>query len=148
MCENNSDCIKTVGEMPQLKTNNERIMWSNKMNDFRQNVRADLRPFTQYHNDGPVIACSSGNAYIKITLDKNVELKYNDVENIYNVIDAKAQKLGIKDIPVIFVTGSPFQYCEFKYDINDAPEIIILDVNLNPIHWSSVGNNSNTLVIG
>lgn len=141
LSEKSSNCIKTMGEMPQLKTNNERIMWSNKMTDVRQNVRADLRPFTQYYNEGPVIACSSNNAYITTKFDKNIELKDDDIENIYEVMNTNAQKLGIKNIPVIFVTGSPFQYCEpFKYDINDAPEIIVQDVSefaakdiLNPI---------------
>ena len=99
--------IDIRGTMPELVLEEDKKIWLDQINrvGMATSSAVELKPYmeqnggpiimTGYNSDGSLLVSFNANA--KGTFDEN---KY--INNIYEILNNKSTKLGVKDIPVVF----------------------------------------------
>jgi hypothetical protein len=100
--KNNSNFIAAYGKIPSFGSLEERKQWLNKLDEVYTGTNAEMSKY-MYPN-GPVTRYGySINGVLEVAVNETIEKSLMD--EIYKISDSKASKMGIKEIPLVFVHG-------------------------------------------
>ena len=104
LLKDDSNVIKTMGKVPGLTENKEKLDWLNLIDAHIENSADELKPYMT-ESDGPIVGYGTNyGGYLFIEFDQDLKGKIDDttIDNIYNSITKKA---GIPEIPIVFRYG-------------------------------------------
>ena len=122
--------IDIRGKIPKFENDTERNEWFKKLDELGDSLREkqSLKEFK--YPEGPVISYGySVYGYFFVDFKKGFEYNETITEEIYEIIDEEAKKLGIEDIPVVFRI-SDIPELESKTDILSGNEKEKNEVNM------------------
>jgi hypothetical protein len=112
--------IATHGKLPELETKEQKQNWSYNIVELGDNLKTELSSRYMYPN-GKVITCGSNSyGYFVILLYENLTETDPLIDEIYTMIDEKANNMGIQEIPVEF--GHGIYYYDIDYNYLREPE--------------------------
>ena len=127
-------CEETVidirGKILKFENDTEKNEWFEKLDELEDSLREEQSLKEFKYPEGPVISYGY-NIYGYFFVDFKKGFEYNETvtEEIYEIIDEEAKKLGIEDIPVVFRI-SDIPELESKTDILSANEKEKNEVNM------------------
>jgi len=100
------DFIAAYGSIPTFVSLDERKKWDNRLANIIEEVNGnfDMEMSKYFYPNGPVTGYGE-------TIDEVIEVDINNSETvdkpfmdeIYKIFDSKASRMGIKEVPVVFV---------------------------------------------
>lgn len=105
--KDNPDVIKTMGKVPSLTENKEKLEWLNLLDENIASFGDELEPYMK-ESGGPIVAYGINyGGYLFIEFDKNSKDEIDELtmNKIYNTINTKSGKAGISEVPVVFRYG-------------------------------------------
>ncbi|WP_162197371.1 chymotrypsin family serine protease, partial [Methanosarcina mazei] len=107
MSENES-ALRTYGKVPEITTGTEVYKWFNTLDCIRVNLNENKEMKPYFYPAGPLVAYGThADGYFWIIVDERYDIKNEDFDAIVDLINKQAIKLNIKDVPIIFSTGTP-----------------------------------------
>lgn len=104
-----SDCktIATYGKLPGLETEEQRQNWSNSIKELGESVNTELEFSHKYiYPYGKVlITAENSRGYFVVVFYRNLTIEKQLIDEIYAIVDDKARKMGIQEVPVEFRSG-------------------------------------------
>lgn len=102
--KNDPNFIAAYGNIPTFANSEERKQWIDLLGKVMDQINANFeQEMSKYfYPNGPFTSCG-------ITIDGVIEVGVNNtaekslMEEIYNVLDSKANRIGVKEVPVVFV---------------------------------------------
>ncbi|MEA1906062.1 MAG: NosD domain-containing protein, partial [Euryarchaeota archaeon] len=101
-----SDVIATYGKLPEIETEEQCWRWFHK--DTPAIIHGSRDRMDPYFTDGILVSCGSYiDGYIEVTIYENLTIKKQlmIMDEIYEIIDYEAKKIGIHEVPVVFFEG-------------------------------------------
>ncbi|WP_406662212.1 cohesin domain-containing protein [Methanolobus sp. ZRKC3] len=94
--------IGTAGQIPEIENEKESWQWF-----FQDSYRISLDTEDElepYILSGIIVSTGvSSNGYFEVRINENADIDRSTIiSDIYEIIDAKAQNIGISDVPVVF----------------------------------------------
>jgi len=97
--------IATYGKLPELDTEGQKQNWSNSLKELGEGLRWELFPKYIYPNGEILTTGENSRGYFVVVFYKNLTVEKPLIEEIYELIDEKAKKMGIQEVPVEFGSG-------------------------------------------
>jgi parallel beta-helix repeat protein len=99
------DAIATYGKLPEIET--EEQCWEWFQRDTRAIMHGSRDSMEPYFTDGILVSCGSYiDGYIEVTIYENLTIETQPImDEIYEILDYEAKKIGISDVPVVFFEG-------------------------------------------
>jgi hypothetical protein len=100
------DVIATYGKLPEIETEEQCWRWFHK--DTPAIMHGSRDQMDPYFTDGILVSCGPDvDGYIEITIYENLTIKKQlmIMDEIYEIIDYEAKKIGIHEVPVVFFKG-------------------------------------------
>ncbi len=99
------DVIATYGKLPEIETEEQCWRWFHK--DTLAIIHGSRDRMDPYFTDGILVSCGSYiDGYIEVTVYENLTIETQPImEEIYEIIDYEAKKIGIHEVPVVFFKG-------------------------------------------
>jgi len=99
------DAIATYGKLPEIETEEQCWRWFHK--DTLAIIHGSRDRMDPYFTDGILVSCGSYiDGYIEVTVYENLTIETQPImEEIYEIIDYEAKKIGIHEVPVVFFEG-------------------------------------------
>jgi len=107
--------LATKGQIPQYYTQAERQNWLGKLYTTYKLIGDDMSPYA--YPKGSVLGHGLNfNGYIEVMLYKEMDVTDSQINEMYNVINKKANGASIQDIPVVFSKSDFFHdLCKFHF---------------------------------
>jgi len=128
------DFIAAYGSISNFSTPDERDKWINTLIEVTEEVNGntDLETSKYFYPKGPIISYGANiNGVLEVGIIRNETVNKSFLDGIYQFFDSKAQLLGIKEVPVVFV-----------YEDLPVPTVIMAPVNKTSNITTSVNNSS------
>lgn len=150
--KNNSNFIAGYGSIPSFTTVEERYQWMDTLNKIMDGVVADTNKkheFKYFDPIGPVRTYSATfDGVMEISINNSTVTDKAFLDEFYQMIDSKANQMGVKEVPVIFVrennlTLAELQEPETKPSAIEKKETIESNISINNDSNSINENTSN-----
>lgn len=106
--KDNPRIYKTIGIIPRFETEEERINWIDILIKLGTELKGNG---LEGHNYPEGIVFGRGTSidgYYSVNIYENSTFNESQVDEVYSIIDKKAQSMGIQNVPVAFeITGYP-----------------------------------------
>jgi hypothetical protein len=115
------DVLATYGKLPEIGTEEQCWEWFHR--DTRAIMHGSRDRMDPYFTDGILVSCGSYiDGYIEVTIYENLTIKKQlmIMDEIYEIIDEEAKKIGIHEVPVVFFKGEFVRTDPLIEDSNDA----------------------------
>jgi hypothetical protein len=103
--QNESWLITTKGTVPEIDELSEKIAWTDKLTKVTENVEGMEQYYYDLYGDRTVYGFGAHlNGYITVEFNSETPELINEsvINDIYQMIDEKAEEEGINDVPVVF----------------------------------------------
>jgi len=100
------DVIATYGKLPEIETEEQCWEWFHR--DAPAIMHGSRDRMDPYFTDGILVSCGHDvDGYIEVTVYENLTIKKQlmIIDEIYEIIDEEAKKIGIHEVPVVFFKG-------------------------------------------
>jgi parallel beta-helix repeat protein len=100
-----SDVLATYGKLPEIETEEQCYRWFYEAAPgIMQGSRGRMDP---YFRDGILVSYGPDvDGYIEVTIYENLTIETQPImDEIYEIIDYEAKKIGIHEVPVVFFEG-------------------------------------------
>ena len=100
------DIIATYGKLPEIETEEQCWKWFHR--DTPAIMHGSRDRMDPYFTDGILVSCGPYiDGYIEVTIYENLTIKKQlmIIDEIYEIIDEEAKKIGIHEVPVVFFEG-------------------------------------------
>ena len=99
------DVIATYGKLPEIETEEQCWEWFHR--DTPAIMHGSRDGMEPYFTDGILVSCDSYiDGYIEVTIYENLTIETQPImDEIYEIIDYEAKKIGIHEVPVVFFEG-------------------------------------------
>jgi hypothetical protein len=100
------DVIATYGKLPEIETEEQCWEWFHR--DTPAIMHGSRDRMDPYFTDGILVSRGSYiDGYIEVTIYENLTIKKQlmIMDEIYEIIDEEAKKIGIHEVPVVFFEG-------------------------------------------
>lgn len=146
--KSNPDFIAAYGSIPAFTTSEERDQWIGNLSKIMEEVSGnfDQEMSKYFYPNGPVTGCGvtiDGVLQVGINKSKTVDKPFMD--EIYQIFDSKASRMGIKEVPVVFVhEDNPIPLAEVEPVAKETANSSTLG-NKNTIELNNSSNSSSGL---
>lgn len=97
----NKTTIRTEGNIPQIKVEEEKREWLQKLDLTGKGLRYQMLPYMQ--PNGPVVSYGYNyQGYMTVDFLEGTKLDDSLMNEIYEIFDGQASKIGIDEVPVVF----------------------------------------------
>ncbi|MDK2827176.1 MAG: hypothetical protein PWQ63_665 [Methanolobus sp.] len=97
----NKTTIRTEGNIPQIKVEDEKREWLQKLDQTGKGLRDQMLSYMQ--PNGPVVSYGYNyQGYMTVDFLEGKEIDDSLMNEIYEKFDGQASKMGIEEIPVVF----------------------------------------------
>lgn len=104
----NKNILRTYGKIPEITTGTEVYQWLNKLDTIRVNLNENNEMKPYFYPAGPLVAYgTNADGYFWVIFDERYSAKNEDFDVIFDLINKQAVKLNIKNVPIVFSTGTP-----------------------------------------
>ncbi len=104
----NKNILRTYGKIPEITTGTEVHQWFNKLDTIRVNLNENNEMKPYFYPAGPLVAYgTNADGYFWVIFDERYGPKNEDFDVIFDLINKQAVKLNIKNVPIVFSTGTP-----------------------------------------
>jgi hypothetical protein len=142
--KNDPNVLATKGKIPQYATQAERQNWLDKLDTTYKLIRDDeMSPYT--YPKGPVLEYGFNfDGYIEVVFYKGMNVSDSQINEIYNVINKKANEASVQDVPVVFKKSDFFHDDIATGDLGTVNETSNLSVSeeKNVTELNNSRNNS------
>lgn len=101
----NYEVIATYGKLPILQTESQRQNWSDRLKELGKSLEIELSLNYIYPNGKVITYGENSRGYFVIVFYKNLTIDRALIDEMYVLIEDKARKMGIQDVPVEFGDG-------------------------------------------
>ncbi len=139
--KNDPNVLATKGQISQYATQAERQNWLHKLDTTYKLIRGEMSPYA--YPKGPVLAYGLNfDGYIEVALYKGMNVSDSQINEIYNVINRKANEASVQDVPVVFKKSDFFHNDIVTGDLGTVNETANLSVSEEK-NVTGLNNSSN-----
>jgi hypothetical protein len=116
--------IAVYGSIPAFENLEEREKWLDNLDEIMNEVNAnfDQEMSKYFYPNGPITQCGyTIDGVIEVGVNKTVEEPFTD--EVYQVFDSKASRMGIKEVPVVFVHKDLAVPAIIKLNVNETANL-------------------------
>jgi hypothetical protein len=140
--------ISEYGGIPTFTTAEEKSKWVATLNkildNFSVDFRQDQKVIKYFDPVGPIRASTvTSYGFIEISINNSSTVNKPFLDEFYHVIDSEANRIGVNDIPVVFVRENNLTIADFKTLNSTSNDSNSINKSASDISNSS-GNKSGT----
>jgi hypothetical protein len=98
--------IAAYGNIPSFTTSEERYRWVDSLGEVMDEVEASFKQELSkyFYPNGPITGCGATiDGVIQVGINKSDTVDKPFMDEIYQIFNSKASRMGIKEVPVIFI---------------------------------------------
>lgn len=146
--------IAGYGSIPSFTTNEERYQWTNNltrvMNEAFKYLNQEPENPKYFYPVGPVGSYGATfDGVVVVSISNNTTVDKQFMDEFYQIIDSKANEMGVKEIPVVFMLENNLTLDDIeslKFGSKTSEEVIEKTSNLSASEEeNTVESNSSTI---